>query len=286
MAGPKASDDEAGQELCDHCGMPPCKVDPTISVTLLFSKATRQVLCLEAGKDFVDTLMGFLTLPIGCIIKLLEAASMIHRPECKLAPPPSVPLVFPPGLPYSPSPKKTKNAAGEHFAMTSIANILDSVVKLNDRAMAADKNCLVDPKPATPFGAGKLLYLNNTPRTSSTRSTQRSGGATYYACGNACSLYATTSATKCPKHKKKMSVPLKLVEANVTSARGTAELSDENFQDQRDRTDSVPITREQRGRQNASASANCATKPVQRPASRRSIRGKCLDPAFDSESPR
>jgi hypothetical protein len=230
MAGPKASDDEAGPELCVNCGMPPCKQNLTIPVTLLFSKATRQVLCLEAGKDFVDTLMGFLTLPVGCIIKLLETATMIHRPECKLAPPPSAPLVFPPGLPYTPRPKKGKNDAGEHFAMSSIANILDSVVKLNNGAMTADKNCLVDPKPATPFGAGKLLYLHNSSHSSSTQSTQSSGGTMYYGCGNACSLYATTSATKCPKHKKKMSVPLKLVEGNGASGGDSSESSDENVQ--------------------------------------------------------
>lgn len=227
MANPKASDHEAGPELCINCGMPPCKVTLDIPITLLFSKATRQVLCLEAGKDFVDTLMGFLTLPVGCIIKLLEAASMIHRPECKLAPPPSAPLVFPPGTPYTPRPKKEKNDAGEHFAMSSIANILDSVVKLNDRAMAADKNCLVDPKPATPFGAGKLLLLHNTPRSSNDQATQRSGVAMYYGCGNPCSFYSTTSATKCPKHKKKMSVLLKLVTRNAASGENTPELGDE-----------------------------------------------------------
>ena len=228
MTGPKASKNEAGPDLCANCGMPPCKVDPSIPITLLFSKATRQVLCLEAGKDFVDTLMGFLTLPVGCIIKLLEAASMIHRPECKIAPPLSAPLVFPPGLPYTPGPKKAKNHAGEHFAMSSVANILDSVVKLNNEAMTIDKSALVDPKPATRFGAGKILNLHNTPHTISDESTQGSSvDAMHYGCGNACSFYTTTSGAKCPKHKKKMSVPLKIVEENGASG-GDTELGDEN----------------------------------------------------------
>lgn len=215
-------------ELCVNCGMLPCKVDPTLPITLLFSKATRQVLCLEAGKDFVDMLMGFLTLPVGCIVKLLEQASMIHRPECKVAPRPSTPLVFPPDCPYTPAPKKGKNDSGEHFAMSSISNVFESVVRLDNKEMSMDKNCLVDPKPASPFGAGKLLDLHNVPAPNSTEnSTESVDVANYYSCGNACSFYATTPATKCPKHKKKMSVPLKFVEGNVVSG---SERGDENPQ--------------------------------------------------------
>lgn len=200
-----------------NCGMPPCKVDPTLPITLLFSKATRQVLCLEAGKDFVDTLMGFLTLPVGCIVKLLEEASMIHRPECKIAPRPSTPLVFPPDCPYTPGPKKGKNDSGEHFAMSSISNVFESVVRLDNKEMSMDKNCLVNPMPAVPFGAGKLLNLNPAPTTSSENSTENVEAASYYGCGNACSFYATSANTKCPKHKKKMSVPLKFVEGSAAS---------------------------------------------------------------------
>jgi hypothetical protein len=43
-----------------------------IPVTIMYHRATRQVLFLEAGKDFVDLIMGFLTLPMGSIIKLLS----------------------------------------------------------------------------------------------------------------------------------------------------------------------------------------------------------------------
>jgi hypothetical protein len=207
MAALKPPDD-AEVELCVNCGLPPCKVDPTIPITLLFSKATRQVLCLEAGKDFVDTLLGFLTLPMGCIIKLLEEASMIHRPECKIAPP--VPA-SPSGKPYTPRPKQGKNDSSEHFSMSSISNIFESVVRLDMKEMSADKKCLVDPKPAIPFGAGKLMALPVSPSTTG-RSTVTTELPSYYGCGNACPFYTSRPGTKCPKHKKQMNVPFKMVE--------------------------------------------------------------------------
>lgn len=215
MAGPKPPDDEE-EELCVNCGMPPCKVDPTIPITLLFSKATRQVLCLEAGKDFVDTLMGFLTLPVGCIIKLLDEATMIHRPECKIAPP-----LPPTSLPGT---RDTSggNESGEHFSMSSISNIFGSVVRLDNREMSSNKDCLVDPKPLTPFGAGKLLDLHDTPRSSTDRSTMSSELSNYYGCGNACSFYTTNPATKCPKHKKKMGTLFKIVEPGHAGSGGDA----------------------------------------------------------------
>lgn len=217
--------DSETQELCVNCGMPPCKRDDSIPITLLFSKATRQVLCVEAGKDFVDTLIGFLTLPVGRIIKFLEGASMIHRPECKVAPRPSTTVTFPPGCPYSPAPRKGKTDSGEHFAMSSISNILQSVAKLDDKEMMVEKNCLVDPKPATPFGAGKLLDSQSF--ISSGESTQGSEVANYYGCGNVCCFLTSNSATKCPKHKKKMNIPFKIVERNVASQSDAIEGSDE-----------------------------------------------------------
>ena len=216
MAGPKPPDDEE-EELCVNCGMPPCKGPPSIPITLLFSKATRQVLCLEAGKDFVDTLMGFLTLPVGCIVKLLEEATMIHRPECKIAPPLSP---FPISPPNSPRPKKEENNSGEHFSMSSISNIFGSVVRLDSKQMSANKDCLIDPKPLIRFGAGKLLDLHNTPRSSTDRSTSGSDALDYYGCGNACNFYTTNPATKCPKHKKKMGTPFKIVEPGMTGSGG------------------------------------------------------------------
>ena len=43
----------------------------SVQVTLLRCKSTGRVLFLEAGKDFVDTLISFLTLPLGTVMKLL-----------------------------------------------------------------------------------------------------------------------------------------------------------------------------------------------------------------------
>lgn len=45
----------------------------SVQVTLLCCKSTGRVLFLEAGKDFVDTLISFLTLPLGTVIKLISS---------------------------------------------------------------------------------------------------------------------------------------------------------------------------------------------------------------------
>jgi hypothetical protein len=47
-----------------------------ISITLMYSKTSQQILFVEAGKDFVDLVVGFLTLPIGCVIKLLSESEL------------------------------------------------------------------------------------------------------------------------------------------------------------------------------------------------------------------
>jgi len=128
---------------------------------------------------------------------------MIHRPECKIA---SLP-----GMPCTPKPKKGKNESGEHFFMSSISNIFESVGRLDTKEMSCDKKCLVDPKPVIPFGAGKLLALPVTPCTTD-RSTMSTEPPNYYGCGDVCSFYTTSPTTKCPKHKKEMNVPFKIVE--------------------------------------------------------------------------
>lgn len=53
-------------------------VSKGIPVTIMYHRVTRQVLFLEAGKDFVDLIMGFLTLPLGSILKL----SSESEPSC------------------------------------------------------------------------------------------------------------------------------------------------------------------------------------------------------------
>ncbi|CAM6070807.1 unnamed protein product [Sphagnum tenellum] len=201
--------------ICQNCGMPSTKEEEIIGITLLFSKLSRQVLCVEAGKDFVDMLVGFLTLPMGCIVKLLTQAAMIHKPETYVVvlAPSSPPLLMPPSLPYTPSPKKAKQKCNEHFAMTSISNVFDSVVRFEASTMVIDKKCLLDPKPMNGF-AGKLLSsINSTPKGGVLASGSFSQSDNYYGCGQKCSFVTTILGTKCPKHKsRKMETILKLVE--------------------------------------------------------------------------
>lgn len=46
-----------------------------VSLKLLVNKETDKVLFAEAGKDFVDALFSFLTLPLGTIVRLIEKPS-------------------------------------------------------------------------------------------------------------------------------------------------------------------------------------------------------------------
>ena len=46
--------------------------DQTVELNLLIHKKTNQVLFARAGKDFVDILFSFLTLPLGAIARLIE----------------------------------------------------------------------------------------------------------------------------------------------------------------------------------------------------------------------
>lgn len=213
MGNTKPPSDAETAELCCNCGMPPLPRIETIPITLLFSKVSRQVVCVEAGKDFVDMLMGFLTLPIGCIVRLLAEATMIHKPEAHLPPMPA-PLTFPPNLPYTPRPKKQDEKISNHFAMSSICNVFDSVHRLEENRMCIDKSCLLDPKPTILFGAGKLLNLHNTPSSSEeeTQQSSSSGLPTYYGCGMACNFATAKQASKCPKHKRKMNTAFVVVE--------------------------------------------------------------------------
>jgi len=48
-----------------------------VSLKLLVNKETNKVLFAEAGKDFVDVLFSFLTLPLGTIARLAQKDSMI-----------------------------------------------------------------------------------------------------------------------------------------------------------------------------------------------------------------
>ncbi len=43
-----------------------------VRVQLLVQKSNKRVLCMEAGKDFVDLLFSFLMLPTGAVIRLIS----------------------------------------------------------------------------------------------------------------------------------------------------------------------------------------------------------------------
>lgn len=49
--------------------------EQVVSLKLLVNKVTNKVLFAEAGKDFVDVLCSFLTLPLGTIARLLQKSS-------------------------------------------------------------------------------------------------------------------------------------------------------------------------------------------------------------------
>ena len=51
--------------------------EPTIDVMLFVDKEKRRVLFAEADKDFVDVLFGWLTLPLGTIVRLLNKQSQM-----------------------------------------------------------------------------------------------------------------------------------------------------------------------------------------------------------------
>lgn len=97
--------------------------------------------------------------------------------------------------------------------MSSLSNVFDSVVRLDPKEMSIEKSCLVDPKPGVGFGAGKLLDAQNGAVVASEGESQRvEVENAYFGCGNACSFYAMSRGVKCPKHKKKMAVAMKVVE--------------------------------------------------------------------------
>ncbi|CAL5197496.1 unnamed protein product [Lathyrus oleraceus] len=48
-----------------------------VCLKLLLNETGNKVLFAEAGKDFVDILCGFLTIPLGTVARLVEKASCI-----------------------------------------------------------------------------------------------------------------------------------------------------------------------------------------------------------------
>nr|PNR46910.1 hypothetical protein PHYPA_014030 [Physcomitrium patens] len=187
-------------DMCVTCGMPPKNKDDTIPITLLYSRASKQVVCLEVGKEFVDMLMGFLTLPISCLVRVLAEASMIHKPD---------EIKSPPIVPASVSNNLAPMKSDPHFALSAISNVFESVVKMKNDKMAVDKRTLLQAQPTFPFGAGKLLKTKSTPTKSEEMVHPDSG---FYNCGVACNYATAIIQTTCPKHKQPMITAIKMVE--------------------------------------------------------------------------
>ena len=187
-------------EICEKCGLP--NQDKCMPITILFSKASMQVMCIEVGKEFVDMLMGFLTLPLSCLVRVLAEAAMIHRPGVGADTPPASPSSG------SRSPGK-KPESDPHYALSAIANVWESVANMEDDKMAVDKSTLLNAKPTFPFGAGKLLNTKGPPKEGEEMVHPDSG---MYSCGAACPFHTSVATNKCPKHKKIMNKPIKMVE--------------------------------------------------------------------------
>jgi hypothetical protein len=66
------------QTAATNAALQSCKI--TFQVTMFRHGMTKQVLFLEAGKDFVDTLFSFLLLPVGTILQVLSQGR-IHAPR-------------------------------------------------------------------------------------------------------------------------------------------------------------------------------------------------------------
>ncbi|VAH36273.1 unnamed protein product [Triticum turgidum subsp. durum] len=53
------------------------RVDPTIEVKVFVDRERSRVIFAESGKEFVDVLLGFLTLPLGTVVRLLGKQSQV-----------------------------------------------------------------------------------------------------------------------------------------------------------------------------------------------------------------
>ncbi|CAM6101596.1 unnamed protein product [Calypogeia fissa] len=152
-----------------------------LAVTLMFSnyKHGNNVLFLEAGKDFVDILLSFLTLPMGGIIKLLSYGRGSH---------------FTTGM----------------LDKEAIFKIYNSVDRMDDEKFCTSKKTLLDPKEASGFGS-KLLQTDHSEQQ---EQSQNGDGDSYYSCGMVphCVCITKKLGRRCPRHGRKMQTLCKYVE--------------------------------------------------------------------------
>lgn len=96
-----------------------------MDLRLLVNKETEKILYAEAGKDFVDLLFSFLTLPTGSVMKLLSASGRPKKVAC-------------------------------------ITSLYSSVQKLQSVFMNTDKSHLLEPKFMSPHSS-QVLRLTSSP---------------------------------------------------------------------------------------------------------------------------
>lgn len=115
-----------------------------MNLRLLINQKTGKILYAEAGKDFVDLLFSFLTLPTGSVIKLL---SQLNRSEKRVG---------------------------------CLTNLYSSVEKLQNTFMDTDKSHLLDPKLMSTLPNG-ILRIQSAPTVYYVCGSQASrGGPTHY----------------------------------------------------------------------------------------------------------
>jgi hypothetical protein len=183
-----------------------------ISITLLFSKVSRQVLCVEAGKEFVDFLLAFLTLPVGCIVKLLGDASMLMRVHSSSDD----------DGPLQQSSSSTPNNSStimevmeDNKVMTSMANVFDSVQRFENSRMCINKKFLLDPKPLGGHGASLLAAMTTAAAEDLSGNDGGKGRnltAGYFRCGHACIFMTSKFGTTCPKHNRRMETKCQIIQ--------------------------------------------------------------------------
>lgn len=148
-----------------------------MNLRLLINQKTGKILYAEAGKDFVDLLFSFLTLPTGSVIKLL---SQLNRSEKRVG---------------------------------CLTNLYSSVEKLQNTFMDTDKSHLLDPKLMSTLPNG-ILRIQSAPTVYYVCGSQTNRGGCYELspptnCGGRTHYMTTQSGGRCPCGKD-MSYPVQL----------------------------------------------------------------------------
>ncbi|KAL1200581.1 hypothetical protein V5N11_032979 [Cardamine amara subsp. amara] len=134
--------------------------EPKVSLRLIIDEEKKKVVLAEAGKDFVEVLFSFLTLPMGTIVRLLE-----------------------------------KHRKSETVTVGCLSNLYKSVVymKTDDFETEACKQMLLYPRNYVREAQSRKLKLNINPK----ESFKCFGCQDFYTC-KMCSNF-NTSLCKCGK---------------------------------------------------------------------------------------